>query len=69
MCRTGESGISLPISRYLFITAEAIYIQLENSKPKSHVWLSHLLMSFLYNLLYVGKRSKMLPSRSGPTRC
>jgi len=31
----------------LLIYYSAIYIQLEN-KPKSHIWLSHLLMSFLF---------------------
>ena len=56
---------STPISRYLFIADEAIYTTElcvityssviftsgeKISKPKRHVWLSYLLMSFLFSI-------------------
>ena len=46
----------------LLICYTAIYIQLENkyNKPKSHVWLSHLLMSFLMGNVAWNKRDGLM---------
>jgi len=46
--QTGESGIS---PSYLFIIQLFIYRWRINIKPKSHIWLSHLLVSFLLNYI------------------